>query len=231
MNKKRESGKMEQKKQMSESLRLGILLALSGGFMDAYSYLGRDQVFANAQTGNILLLGVKLSEGNFKMAFRYFCPVLAFTIGIILADLVRYEWQEISLLHWRQISVLLEAVILLGVSFLPQERNLLANSLTSLSCGIQVESFRKIHGNGIATTMCIGNLRSGTQSICDFFLKKQKGALKKGMLYYGIILCFILGAVIGGAFVGRFHEKAILFSSCILFLAFSFMFVEEVHHK
>ena len=37
-------------KQMSETIELGIVLALSGGFMDAYSYMCRDHVFANAQT-------------------------------------------------------------------------------------------------------------------------------------------------------------------------------------
>ena len=49
---------MKQTRQMSETIKLGILLALSGGFMDAYSYIQRDQVFANAQTGNMLLFGV-----------------------------------------------------------------------------------------------------------------------------------------------------------------------------
>ena len=52
---------MKHSKQMSESVRLGILLALSGGLMDAYSYIVRDRVFANAQTGNMLLFGVNLS--------------------------------------------------------------------------------------------------------------------------------------------------------------------------
>lgn len=32
--------------------------------MDAYSYLYRGEVFANAQTGNILLLSVCLSQGR-----------------------------------------------------------------------------------------------------------------------------------------------------------------------
>ena len=73
---------MQSTKQMSESIRLGALLAVSGGFMDAYSYIQRDQVFANAQTGNILLFGVNLSEGNFAGALHYFLPVLAFVLGI-----------------------------------------------------------------------------------------------------------------------------------------------------
>ncbi|MDD6859057.1 MAG: DUF1275 family protein, partial [Collinsella sp.] len=55
---------MQRAKQISESIELGIILALAGGFMDVYSYIGRDHVFANAQTGNILLVGVSISEGN-----------------------------------------------------------------------------------------------------------------------------------------------------------------------
>ena len=90
--------------QISESIRLGALLAISGGMMDAYSYIMRGHVFANAQTGNMLLFGVNLSEGNFQTALTYFCPILAFTIGIMLADVFRMK--SIEMLHWRQISVL-----------------------------------------------------------------------------------------------------------------------------
>ena len=70
---------------------------------------------------------------------------MAFAIGIALADLVKIRTKNLTLLHWRQISVFCEAVILLSVSFIPQDFNLVANALTSLACGIQVESFRKIH--------------------------------------------------------------------------------------
>ena len=81
---------MKLSKQMSESIKLGVILAIAGGFMDAYSYMCRGKVFANAQTGNILLLGINISERNWQMALRYLVPVLAFAIGIALADLVKY---------------------------------------------------------------------------------------------------------------------------------------------
>ena len=129
-------------KQMSESIELGIVLAASGGFMDAYSYIMRDHVFANAQTGNMLLLGVSISERNWPEVVRYLFPVLAFAAGIMLADLVRFRMDEKKRLHWRQISVLLEAIVLAGVCFIPVSLNLLANSLTSLACGIRKSSQR-----------------------------------------------------------------------------------------
>ena len=45
---------------MSDSLIIMILLNLSGGTQDACSYFLRDHVFANAQTGNIVLMGCYL---------------------------------------------------------------------------------------------------------------------------------------------------------------------------
>lgn len=170
---------MKHSKQMSESIRLGIVLAVAGGFMDAYSYMCRDGVFANAQTGNMLLLGIHLSQKEWGVAAHYFFPVMAFAIGIALAEVIRYKSNEEGLFHWRQFSVLVEAIVLMGVSFISQDMNTLANSLTSFACGIQVESFRKIHGNGIATTMCIGNLRSATQNLTDFFRTKKAVVCKK----------------------------------------------------
>ena len=80
---------MKHSMQISESIGLGTILALSGGFMDAYSYIERGKVFANAQTGNMLLFGVNLSEGNYQTMLNYLFPVLAFALGIALADTVR----------------------------------------------------------------------------------------------------------------------------------------------
>ena len=215
---------MKRERQISESVKLGIILSLSGGLMDAYSYIERGKVFANAQTGNMLLLGVNIAEGQYSLIVHYLFPILAFTLGIALSEWIHMKQTK---LHWRQIAVVMEAVILIGVSFIPLNMNLLANSLTSLACGIQVESFRKIHGNMVATTMCIGNLRSGTENICLFFQTGEVKHLKKVLLYFGIIICFIIGAILGNVFIKLWHQKAILCSSLLLLIAFVMMFFNE----
>lgn len=222
---------MKSRFQISESVEIGIILALAGGFMDAYSYMCRGEVFANAQTGNILLFGINLSSGNFKTALYYALPVTAFAFGIILSDVIRHNLTTVNILHWRQISIVFEILILLGVGFFPQKYNLPANCLTSLACGIQVESFRKIHGNGIATTMCIGNLRSAMQNLNDYFYSKNKQSLKKGILYLSVILFFAVGAVIGNIFVGIISEKAIFICCAILICAFLIMFIDREKAK
>lgn len=80
---------MKKNSQMSSSLAVGILLALAGGFMDAYSYMARGHVFANAQTGNILLFAVAISEGRPADSLRYLLPVVSFALGIALAAAMR----------------------------------------------------------------------------------------------------------------------------------------------
>ena len=48
-------GKNFSGKQMSEAFINSAFLALSGGFQDAYTYNTRNEVFSNAQTGNVVL--------------------------------------------------------------------------------------------------------------------------------------------------------------------------------
>ncbi len=76
---------MKAKGQMSESMPLAIFLTLAGGLQDAYSYNCRGKVFANAQTGNIVLLGQNLAEGNWGVALHYLIPLLAFISGVYVA--------------------------------------------------------------------------------------------------------------------------------------------------
>ena len=86
---------MEEKRlQMSESFFLTAILAIVGGFLDSYSYLMRGHVFANAQTGNIVLFGVNLQKRDFTQAFYYFVPILAFAVGVILVEIIKHFYKE-----------------------------------------------------------------------------------------------------------------------------------------
>ena len=152
--------------QMSEAFITALFLSVSGGLQDVYTYLYRGKVFANAQTGNIVLMAVKLFAGEWGEALRYLMPLCAFALGIFVAEFIRLKLKRMQWLHWRQLVVLFEILMLFVVGFLPQELNLLANSLVSFSCAMQVQSFRKVNGYAFASTMCIGNLRRGNPCRC-----------------------------------------------------------------
>ena len=211
--------------QMSEAYSLGALLTVGGGFLDAYTYFTRGGVFSNAQTGNLVLLAIRLAEGDLTALPRYLPPILAFALGVVAAELVRDRYRASHALHWRQAVVALEALILLATAFLPQDRwDAAVNAAVSFVCAMQVEAFRKIRGNALATTMCTGNLRSGTELLYHGLRDRDPAALRRSLQYYGIILCFLAGGALGVWATGLLAERAILLCCALLLVIFLAMF-------
>lgn len=214
-------------KQMSESMILGVVLTLAGGFQDAYSYNCRGQVFANAQTGNIVLLGQNIASGNFQNALHYLFPLLAFLAGVYLSEWVRELCKSFQKLHWRQIVLAFEIVMLAIAGLIPQSLNVVSNVLMSFACAMQVDSFRKFRGIPCATTMCIGNMRSGTELLCRYHITKDPELKRKSLHYYFIILVFAIGAAIGAVASQKFGNPAIWIAAGLMLLGFILMFVKE----
>ena len=212
--------------QTSESFLLASLLALSGGLQDAYTYNVRGRVFANAQTGNIVLMSQDLVTGQWLEALRYLMPIMAFVLGILLTELIRRLWHDERRLHWRQLVLLWEIAVLALVGFLPEGADSAAAMLVSFTCAMQVEAFRKIHGYGYASTMCIGNLRSGTEELFHYLRGHEHAHWSKALCYYGIILLFAVGAALG-ALASLHLARHAIWLSCLLLTAALLLMTRE----
>ena len=215
--------KSKHRGQMSESFLTAVFLSLSGGLQDAYTYLFRGKVFANAQTGNIVLLSSNLMDGNWERVLHYLVPLCAFALGVLTAEKMQEHFRNMQRLHWRQLVVLGEVLLLFLVGFLPQEQNLLANAIVSFACAMQVQAFRKVDGYAFASTMCIGDLRSGVEALCIWRKTHEPQARDRMLRYFGIILLFAIGAGIGSRSGGR----AIWICCGFLLVSFALMFIRE----
>lgn len=149
---------LQVKRPMSQSYIVGLLLAFAGGYLDVYTYVCRGGVFANAQTGNMVLLAISAAESDFGKVFKYLLPILAFMLGILVTELVKSRYRYNTAIHWRQIVIALEFIVLLTIAFVPSGiQDDLVNIAVAFVCSMQVESFRKFEGkSAYATTMCTG---------------------------------------------------------------------------
>ena len=220
---------MERKRrgQMSEAFCTAAFLALSGGLQDAYSYCVRGGVFANAQTGNIVLLSQHLFAGEWGQALRYLPPLLAFALGVLAAEHVRCRFRALRRVHWRQVVLLAEIGLLFAVGLLPRELDALANAAVSFACAMQVQSFRKVGGCSYASTMCIGNLRSGVEALCAARRTGERGLLRQSARYFGVIALFGLGAGLGDALSGLWGRRTVWVSCALLGVSFCLLFLRE----
>lgn len=217
------------KRQMSDSFFIAMLLAIVGGFLDAYTYVARGHVFANAQTGNIVLFGQYLAEKDWLTALSYFIPILAFVLGIFVDEWIKKYISPLPKIHWRQVVLLFEVAMLFIVAWLPLggKSDLMANTLVSFVCSMQVQSFRKVHGLPYATTMCTGNLRSGTELFFQYTQSKDKTLRKKSLSYYAVILFFIIGAGIGAVLTKRYGSMTILYCNILLLLVCALLSIQS----
>ena len=210
--------------QPSDTFAVAALLALAGGFLDAYTYLCRGGVFANAQTGNMVLLAVRASEGRWQEAAAYLAPILAFALGVLVAEGVRTCHHSQGQFHWRHTVLGVEIAALVAASFVPiGVWDGVVNVTVSFVCALQVEAFRKVRGYPFASTMCTGNLRSGTEALYHGVLARDQVLLRRGACYFGVIGCFVLGAALGGVLGPAYPRSAVLAAAAFQLAAFVLM--------
>lgn len=214
--------------QMSEAFINSAFLALSGGFQDAYTYNTRGGVFSNAQTGNVVLMSQYVMVREWQVVLRYLLPLFAFAVGVLIAEQIQYRYKFAKKIHWRQGILLIEMIILFIVGFIPEKWNMEATILVSFACAMQVQTFRKVAGYSYASTMCIGNLRSGMDALSVYMREKRTEQLKASGYYFGIILLFGIGAGIGGNLSLRYGIHMIWFSCGLLLISYFLMSLEKL---
>lgn len=214
-------------KQIEQSILFSLLLSFSGGFQDSYTYLMRDNVFANAQTGNIVLASTCLLTGEWQRLFRYIFPIVAFVVGILLVELICYYNTKFKLINWKQFVLLFECIIMVCVGFIPQEYNIIATIVISLSCAMQVQTFQKVGEHSYASTMCIGNLRNGAVHLSTFFKKRERAFALSSLKYLAILITFGLGAGVCSTLTSLFLEKTIWICGVILAICFILLFKKD----
>ncbi len=212
--------------QTSESFRLSAILSFSGGLQDAYTYNVRGNVFANAQTGNVVLMSQNFMMGNWNSAIHYMLPLISFAAGVFITEQIENRFKSSKGVHWRQLVLLIEIVLLGIVGLMPTDINIIANMMVSFTCAMQVQSFRKVHGYGYASTMCIGNLRSGTESLSQYLRNRDRASLNKALHFFGIILIFAIGAGAGGVLSNVLYVRTI-WISLLLLAAVTVMMIKD----
>lgn len=220
---------MKNERQMSDSFYLALLLTLSGGYLESYTYISRDKVFANAQTGNMIKLAMGITDLNTVEVFRYSLPIIAFVVGIVISCTLRDRYKENKKVHWRQIVLVIEMLILAVVSMIPLGNlNFIANIFVSLICAMQYEAFKKFEGNPFSSLFCTGNLRSFSEQFYHAVTRKDKANLKKCSRYLVIIVIFMLGVIIGDILTGRLLQYACLIPIILLMCAVLLMKKEKI---
>jgi len=181
------------------ALSSAMLLAAAGGLLDAIVYLNHGHVFANAQTGNVVLFGVRAAAGNWTSAWETLPPILAYMCGVAVARLLRVRPKK-QTFRATLICQALELLVLLALLFFGRfVPDLCAVPLIAFSAALQNTSFSNIGPWQFNSAMTTSNLRNAVSGWVQLALGETDPKLRgEAIVGSVILLCFVAGALLGG---------------------------------
>ena len=196
----------------SQRMRVAYLLTLVGGYLDAYTYFERGGVFANAQTGNIVKLGIALANGARDLYLRYLIPIVAFSVGLLTALAIKeyLEARELRLVRRSVLAAEIVGLAVVGLIPLNEELDIVANSIVSFVAAMQYETFTTFRGEAIVTTMSTGNLRKMVDALFAGIVHHDTAKLHRAGLFLSIIATFTAGAFVGTRACDALGRAAVL---------------------
>jgi uncharacterized membrane protein YoaK (UPF0700 family) len=202
----------------TNSLLDAMLLAATGGLLDAVVYLLHGQVFATAMTGNVVFLGIVIVTQNWNQIIPHLAPILGFFAGITTSKHLRTRLGIRSLL----LSLVLEIATIFILGWLPPSfPQILFTSIIAYVAAVQVASFRRVDSFAFNSTFATGNLRDVAEGLYDALRPKASRELReKGRTEardLGLIsLCFLAGAVLGAWAAPHFHGHSLWLAEPLL---------------
>jgi len=179
-----------------EALHIAAMLAFTGGYLEAYTWIVH-RVFANAQSANLVFLWVYVTNGEWEKALHYVPPLLAFTVGVIMACWLRWA----APLRAARISLLTEIAFLFIVAILHNRLPGLAGTLgISLVAAFQTVSFPRVEGSSYNSVMVTSNFRQTIEGLFAAFAGNADARPLRRPYVFGVIcVAFGAGAAIGAS--------------------------------
>jgi uncharacterized membrane protein YoaK (UPF0700 family) len=139
-----------------------FLLTVVAGIADAVGYILMGGVFTANMTGNTVLAGIAAAEGFYDLAAQRLAPLVTFFIGAMLARLL------LRLVRRPMAPLLLEAVLLAGVGFLPIGREP-AVLIVAAAMGLQASALTHFGGTAVSTVVVTSTLARIADATLDRF--------------------------------------------------------------
>lgn len=145
-----------------------LLLAWTAGSLDAISYLRLQHIFTANMTGNTVLLGLAVGQGQWLAAVRSAAAFAGFALGVAAGSRIVRRGEDHGWSPAVTASFGLEALLLLGFVLLWEAEGGGAEgaslygliALAALAMGMQSAAVRHLKFPGIVTTYITGTLTS-----------------------------------------------------------------------
>ena len=218
---------MDKNKQHSDSFIIAAILFFFGGFQNAYTYINCGKVFANLQTGNLVLMAINLADRNYLLTVRYLVPLASFWLGCFIGSIVDVKCKNNFKIHWRTIVLSIELICVIIAGLLPDSYDLASAAVITFNSALSLQGFKTVDNRSLPTTMMIGNMRKCIEHITRYALLHKKEDRREFTVIISLLFVYLIGAVVGAKLSIYFNSKTILFLIPLYIVAIIYLQIDK----
>ena len=190
-----------------------FVLIFVAGFLGAFTYVLRGGVFCNAQTGNVVLLGMQLGKGDWSGALYYLIPISAYILGAVVSELLPNPVKHRLAVRWDTLLIAVEMLVIVMLGFVPESAPVqISQVAVNFIASMQYNTFRQAEGVAVATTFVTNHIRQVGVGLAMEWRHRhnaEKPHRRKFLTHLGMLLFFAAGATVGTVFCLQFLGRAV----------------------
>lgn len=218
---------MDKNNRHSDSFIIAAILFFFGGFQNAYTYINCGKVFANLQTGNLVLMAINLADRNYLLTIRYLVPLASFWLGCFIGSVVDVKCKHNFKIHWRTIVLSIELICVVIAGLLPDSYDLASAAVITFNSALSLQGFKTVDNRSLPSTMMIGNMRKCIEHITRYALLHKKEDKREFTVIISLLFVFLIGAVVGAKLSIYFNSKTILFLIPLYIIAIIYLQIDR----
>ncbi|KOY79322.1 YoaK family protein [Apilactobacillus kunkeei] len=205
---------------------IAILLAITSGGIDAYTFIEQGGVFAGLQTGNSILFGISLANHDFAQSLKYIFSIIFFALGIVIIKVMQ---RKLDSINTRKVIIMFyEIVVIMIVGLLVKDTSsFLIVGLLSLVSAAQLQEFKLLKENPFNPLMMTGNISKIANNAYLALVDHDKKAKSLLVDTIMVITSFILGTFIMGIVDHYLNAYSVLVLIIPLSLVIIFNFINR----
>lgn len=205
-----------------------ITLIFVGGFYGAYTYSVRGGIFCNAQTANIVLLGMALGNGQWMKTLYLITSLIAYLLGTVISEILAKKVKKFKFLRWDTILVGIEILVVAFLATLPKSApDQICQISLNFICAMQFNTFRASQGIPMSTTFITNHVRQVGSNIVKSLRDKDKNASIRWKKHLSMLGTFLMGAIISTIMCKFLDVHALWGALPFLIYAFIRLFIAD----
>jgi uncharacterized membrane protein YoaK (UPF0700 family) len=190
------------------SLATGSVLMLATGFVDAYTFLQHGHVFAQAMTGNLVLIAIGAFDPGIVAFWRPLVSYLTFVLGVVAV----WAWSrgQAPRRPGPQLATLgMQVVVLAVVGFLTGGAlSVVITAFISFASGMQIAAFRDVGRASFTTTVMTTNSMKTVNAALTAVTSTDPESRVVARAYGMALAGFVAGAFLGAFLSTRLGDRA-----------------------